>query len=143
VRRRNWVAVLLVLFALVLGHAVLTRAVIARIVLPPHASRTQVLTSILNPPYQMAAPHYNLLSKVREYFVPTVHAQVACGLSPCAFRKDMPVSNSNCTSGDFCPDCFNGPCTIHECFSSPNQKDICDDSYESCSACTNTGPCRQ
>lgn len=140
---RNCAAILIVLLALVLGQESLTRAMIARIVLPPHASRTQVLKSIVNPPYQMAAPHYSIFSEVHEYFVPTVHAQIACGGSPCAYRKDMAMSNPMCTSGDFCPNCDTGPCTIHACFSSVNQKDTCDDSYTSCPACTDTGACRQ
>jgi hypothetical protein len=147
VRGRNWMIGLTLLLALATACGIATRVMIAKAVLSPHATRFEILMTALNPPYQMAAPHYSLLKQARGFFMPAVvHAQV-CGTSPCAYLKERAICNPNCTSGCYCPDCLNlngTSCTIWHCESSTNQSDTCDDSYSSCSgACQNVGRCRQ
>lgn len=119
--------------------------VTARIVLPPHATRLQVLVSVVDPPYQMAAPHYSFVKQAREFFVPTVHAQICNGPTPCGYLKSMATPNPACLSGgNYCPDCINGPCTIYSCFSSTNPHQTCDDSYLNCNdACQDVGACKR
>jgi hypothetical protein len=153
VRVRNWMIGLTLLLALALACHIAARAMIARAVLSPHATRFQTLIAALNPPYQMAAPHYSLRKEVSGFFTPTVvHAQITgCGggTSPCAYLKQMTICpNPNCPGGGcYCPDCLNlsgDNCTPYHCVTSTKQSDTCDDSYTSCSgACQNVGACRQ
>lgn len=146
-RVRNWIIGLTLLLALAFAYHIATRAMIARAVLSPHATRFQTLIAALNPPYQMAAPHYGLRKEVREFFMPTVvHAQgTGCGggISPCAYLKAASYCNPNCTSGGCsCPSCLNlaTDCTPYHCVPSPSKSDICDDTYTSCNgACQNWG----
>jgi hypothetical protein len=143
-RRWSWMICVALVLALAIGCGIATRVMIAKAVLPPHATRLQILVTVLNPPYQMAAPHFNFLKEVRGFFRPTVvHAQVTCGTSPCAYLKPMSYCNPNCTSGGCsCPSCLNLPsdCTPYRCTTSPKLSDICDDTYTDCDgACQNWG----
>ena len=149
---RIWMIGLSLLLAFAFAYAITTRAMIARVVLSPHATRLQILSAGLNPPYQMAAPHYNLRTELHEFLSPTIaHAQVlgcgGSGPSPCSYLKSVSACNPDCSSGCYCPDCLNlsgTNCTIYHCITSTKASDVCDDSYSSCSgACQNVGACRQ
>lgn len=150
-RRWDWMIGLAFLVALAIACGIAKRVIIAKAVLPPHVTRFEILKTVLNPPYQMAAPHHSLLELARGFFMPTVVHALTCGggggVSPCAYLKAMPLCNPNCTSGCYCPDCLNlsgTNCTIWHCVASTNQSDTCDDSYTSCNgACQNVGACRR
>lgn len=149
-RLRNCMIGLTLLFALAFAYHIATRAMIARAVLSPHATRFQTLIAALNPPYQMAAPHYGLRKEVREFFMPTVvHAQGSpCGGPiPCGYSKPASYCDPNCTNGGCsCPSCLNlaTDCTPYHCINSPKATDTCDDTYTSCDgACQNWGRCKQ
>lgn len=142
-RRWSWMICLALILASAVAWGIGTRVMIAKAVLSPHATRSQILIAALHSRYQMAAPHFNLLKQVRGFFRPTVvHAQVTC-TSPCAYLKPMSYCNPNCTSGGCsCPSCLNlpGDCTPWHCVKSTSANDICDDTYTSCDgACQNWG----
>jgi len=144
---RKWIAGLVLLLALGLAYRIAIGVMIARAVLPPHSTRTQVLMALVRPPYQMAAPHYKLLKEARRLFTPSVvHAQIYCGTSPCAFMKSILSCPPYCVGTGYCncPACATGNCRWYACITSSNQSDICDASakYWGCGdACSGTGAC--
>jgi hypothetical protein len=147
-RRWNRMIGVALVLALAIVYGLATRVMIAKAVLPPHATRLEILVTVLKPPYQMAAPHFNLLKQMRGFFRPTVvHAQVTCGTSPCAYSKQQPVGCSpSCTGTGYCncPDCVYGTCHWYACASSTLASDTCDDSlkYWGCDqACSGYGAC--
>lgn len=143
---RKWMIGLALILVLAFAYDIATRVMIARAVLSPHATRTQILLAVLHSPYQTAAPSYSLRNQVHGFFTPTVvHAQIHRSTpSPCGYMKSQSQCNPNCTSGCFCPDCLNlsgDNCTIYHCVVSTKQSDICDDTYTECSNCQNTDAC--
>jgi hypothetical protein len=150
VRVRNWMIGLTLLLALAFANHVAARTMIARAVLPPHATRFQILIAALNSPYQMAAPHYSLRKELTGFFTTTVvRAQdTGCGglTNGCSGYKAMAMQNEGCSQNNDnkCPDCVNGPCVVWGCTYTGASSDICDDSYYSCNnACKNVGACTQ
>lgn len=144
-RRWNWMIGLALILATALACGIATRAMIAKVVLSPHATRLQILIAALHSPYQMAAPHYSLRAQVRGFFRPAVvHAQITCVVTvPCGYLKPASYCDPNCTSGGCsCPSCLNlaTDCTPYHCVTATSASSICDDTYTSCNgACQNWG----
>jgi len=149
-RQRIWIAGLVLLLALGLGYRIAIGVMIARAVLPPHSTRTQVLMALVRPPYQMAAPHHTLRKEVLEFFKPRiVHAQVDCGGGvPCGGVKSQKYIFDECTNGPYCPSCT-CVCTVYHCVPG-SASDTCDDSYfqppancQGSASCQAIGACTQ
>jgi hypothetical protein len=116
---------LLVLAAYYSTDAVLT----ARTVLPPNSGYGRIAKAVLDPPYQMARPHYSLIKNIFTGF--SVQSVCASEGPPyCNQLISAPVGGS-CL---YCPNCQTGPCTIYICKSTSYKKSNCEFAY-------NTAPC--
>jgi hypothetical protein len=64
--QRKYIIGLLALAFTVLGYKGANGVMVAKTVLPPGATRSQIVQALLNPPYEMATPHQDLLRRVGE-----------------------------------------------------------------------------
>jgi hypothetical protein len=98
--------------ALQVSHKML----VVRAVAAPHASGASVLRSVLRPKYQVVAPHRSILSDFKMQIVPEASA---CSQPPCNGLTSKAQCMPGCGFCGHCPDCWNGPCTIYGCESTP------------------------
>lgn len=114
-------------------YAFADRLEVARAILPPRASKIQLLRYAIRPPFQIATPNTSLIRKVRISLVPGVQA---CTDPPCDGTKAVASCNNNCGYCGHCPDCLKGPCTIYTCTTGASNQ-YCQSGWNtgSCTAC--------
>jgi hypothetical protein len=121
---KRGVVFLFVVAVSVVTYQITGSLLIAKAVLPPSSSRSQIVRSALKPAYQMATPHRTPLSIFRSY---VSKKGTVCAAPDCDSTHAQPACNSNCFGFcGHCPDCVNGPCTIYNCvFVIPNVNSKC------------------
>ena len=110
--RRKWITGLVVVALAFLGYQCANGVMVAKAVLPPHATRSQIVRSLLKPPYEMATPHRSLLKALRSSLFPVT---TVCASLVCDGTEAKPTCNSACGFCGYCPDCVKGPCTLYVC----------------------------
>jgi hypothetical protein len=107
---------------------------VARAVLPPHATERQVLMSLVTPSYQMAEPHHSLLRKLANSISPV---RTICAEPACDGTETKPGCQAGCGFCGHCPYCVTGPCTIYMCQYTGASNAACSAAYGTypCAAC--------
>jgi len=101
------------LVVVLMAYQVESNILIAKAVLPPHATASQIGQSLVKPPYQMATPHRTVGTLLREYIS---RSSTVCAAQDCDSTHQMASCNDNCFGFcGHCPDCVMGPCTVYKC----------------------------
>jgi hypothetical protein len=125
VNRRKVTISLLTVFVSLVVYQCAARVMVAKSVLPPHAANDLILRNLVRSPYQMAAPHSNLIKSIMALYRP-VTSVCASGITPdCDGTQAKATCNYACGFCGHCPDCVNGPCTIYTCQQTTNLRYLC------------------
>ena len=138
------------LFAFGAFYQLVARAMVVKAVLPPNARFSSFVSTLVNPPYQIAAPHLSVSKVVHNFLFRTVEA---CGGTnpPCNGQtaslycgEDGECQNGFC----YCPGCQQVPgCTVKKCKQITVGKIYCesDNTTPPCEYCdyASNGKCTQ
>lgn len=106
-------ATLLVLF---IGYRGASAFMVAKAIVPPHASRASILRLAIHPSFQMATPHRTLFQELKLTLVPSVQA---CSPPNCTGEESQVTCYAPCPQDGncyYCPSCTLTPgCTPRQC----------------------------